>query len=105
MDRDSFFGMFGDDDWWKKAGSWSPSNEEPVSEENISELITLKKQTNLSLATGERLYTKFPFVKLVEDNAVDVLQPDIANAGGLTELKKISIIAEGKHNLCQNFSV
>ena len=71
--------------------------EEPVSEENASELIALKKQTNLSLATGERLYTKFPFVKLVEDNAVDVLQPDIANAGGLTELKKISIIAEGKH--------
>ena len=70
--------------------------EEPVSEENASELIALK-QTNLSLATGERLYTKFPFVKLVEDNAVDVLQPDIANAGGLTELKKISIIAEGKH--------
>lgn len=80
--------------------------EEPVSEENASELIALKKQTNLSLATGERLYTKFPFVKLVEDNAVDVLQPDIANAGGLTELKKISIIAEGKqitiapHNTC-----
>ena len=71
--------------------------EEPVSEENASELIAIKKQTNLSLATGERLYTKFPFVKLVEDNAVDVLQPDIANAGGLTELKKISIIAEGKH--------
>ena len=71
--------------------------EEPVSEENASELIALKKQTNLSLATGERLYTKFPFVKLVEDNAVDVLQPDIANAGGLTKLKKISIIAEGKH--------
>ena len=71
--------------------------EEPVSEENASELIALKKQTNLSLATGERLYTKFPFVKLVEDNTVDVLQPDIANAGGLTELKKISIIAEGKH--------
>jgi galactonate dehydratase len=33
----------------------------------------------------------------VEAHAADVLQPDIANAGGITELKKIAIIAEAKH--------
>ncbi len=71
--------------------------EEPVSEENISELVNLRQHTNTSIATGERLYTKFPFAEIVEKNAADVLQPDIANAGGITELKKISIIAEPKH--------
>lgn len=71
--------------------------EEPVSEENISELVNLKKYTNISIATGERLYTKFPFGEIIDKNAADVLQPDIANAGGLTELKKISNMAEAKH--------
>lgn len=71
--------------------------EEPVSEERIEELIQLKKNTNISIATGERLYTKFPFAEIVEKNAADVLQPDIVNAGGITELKKISHIAEAKH--------
>ncbi|MBL40445.1 MAG: dehydratase [Chloroflexi bacterium] len=71
--------------------------EEPVSEERIDELVELRKHTNISIATGERLYTKFPFASIVEMNAADVLQPDIANAGGITELKKISIIAEAKH--------
>ncbi len=71
--------------------------EEPVSEENISELVNLKKHTNISIATGERLYSKFPFGEIIDKNAADVLQPDIANAGGLTELKKISNMAEAKH--------
>tara|TARA_B100000519_G_scaffold52955_1_gene43604 strand:+ start:272 stop:1429 length:1158 start_codon:yes stop_codon:yes gene_type:complete len=71
--------------------------EEPLSEERIDELVELRKHTNISIATGERLYTKFPFASIVEMNAADVLQPDIANAGGITELKKISIIAEAKH--------
>lgn len=71
--------------------------EEPVSEENISELLQVRQKVNIPIATGERLYTKFPFAQIVEAHAADVLQPDVANAGGLTELKKIAIIAEAKH--------
>jgi galactonate dehydratase len=33
----------------------------------------------------------------VAAHAADVLQPDIANAGGVTELKKIAAIAEARH--------
>ncbi|MFH1085023.1 MAG: mandelate racemase/muconate lactonizing enzyme family protein [Chloroflexota bacterium] len=71
--------------------------EEPVSEENIAELLEVRRKVNIPIATGERLYTKFPFAQIVEAHAADVLQPDIANAGGITELKKIAIIAEAKH--------
>lgn len=71
--------------------------EEPVSEENISELLEVRRKVNIPIATGERLYTKFPFAQIVEAHAADVLQPDIANAGGITELKKIAAIAEAKH--------
>ena len=71
--------------------------EEPVSEENISELLQVRQRVDIPIATGEGLYTKFPFAQIVEAHAADVLQPDIANAGGITELKKIAAIAEAKH--------
>ena len=71
--------------------------EEPVSEEKIDELKQVREKVNVPIATGERLYTKFPFSEILEKNAADVLQPDIANAGGITELKKIAILAESKH--------
>ena len=71
--------------------------EEPVSEENVAELLEVRRKVNIPIATGERLYTKFPFAQIVEAHAADVLQPDIANAGGITELKKIAAIAEAKH--------
>jgi len=71
--------------------------EEPVSEENINELLEVRRKVNIPIATGEKLYTKFPFAQIVEAHAADVLQPDIANAGGITELKKIAAIAEAKH--------
>ncbi|HAA74818.1 TPA: hypothetical protein DCE37_06855 [Candidatus Latescibacteria bacterium] len=71
--------------------------EEPVSEENISESLQVRGKVNIPIATGERLYSKFPFAQIVEAHAADVLQPDIANAGGITELKKIAAISESKH--------
>lgn len=71
--------------------------EEPTSPENVSEMAEVRQRVNIPIATGEKLYTKFPFMQLIEAQAVDVLQPDIANAGGITELKKIAAIAEAKH--------
>ena len=82
----------------KKLEKYNPLwYEEPVSEERISELSEVRRKVNIPIATGERLYTKFPFSEIVDKHAADVLQPDIANAGGITELKKISAIAEAKH--------
>ena len=71
--------------------------EEPVSYENVSEMREIHDRVDIPIATGERLYTKFPFYNLIEAHAVDVLQPDICNAGGITELKKIAAIAEARH--------
>ncbi len=71
--------------------------EEPVSQENASEMKQVRDNVNIPIATGERLYTKFPFFELVKNEAIDILQPDICNAGGITELKKIAAIAESQH--------
>ena len=71
--------------------------EEPVSQENVSEMAQVRDHVRIPIATGERLYLKYPFYELVKAQAVDVLQPDICNAGGITELKKIAAIAESQH--------
>ncbi|MBI2872442.1 MAG: mandelate racemase/muconate lactonizing enzyme family protein [Chloroflexi bacterium] len=73
--------------------------EEPVSPENISELVQVRRRVNIPIATGERLFLKFPFFEVVKAEAADILQPDIGNAGGITELKKIAAIAEAQHIL------
>ena len=71
--------------------------EEPVSQENVSEMAQVRRQVGIPIATGERLYLKFPFYELIKAEAVDILQPDICNAGGITELKKIAAVAESQH--------
>lgn len=71
--------------------------EEPVSQENVSEMKQVKDRIDIPVATGERLYLKFPFFELVRNEAVDILQPDICNAGGITELQKIAGMAEAQH--------
>src|SRR5699024_12457391 len=45
-------------------------------------------------ATGERMYSKWDFKPLLMDGYVDIIQPDLSHAGGITECKKIISMAE-----------
>lgn len=44
--------------------------------------------------TGEDIYLKEEFIKLVDNHAVDIIHPDLASSGGLLETKKIGDYAE-----------
>ena len=44
--------------------------------------------------TGEDIYLKEEFIKLIDNKAVDMIQPDLASSGGLIETKKIGDYAE-----------
>ena len=46
-----------------------------------------------TLASGEHMYTPWPFKYLIEHRALDVLQPDIFWVGGITACKKIAEMA------------
>jgi L-rhamnonate dehydratase len=47
-----------------------------------------------SLATGEHMYSPFPYMQLIKDRSVDILQPDIKWVGGLTVCVKVAHAAE-----------
>ena len=48
---------------------------------------------HIKLAGGEHEYTRWGFKTLIDNRIFDILQPDIAWAGGLTECLKICAIA------------
>jgi galactonate dehydratase len=68
--------------------------EEVVPPENIDALLTVRRQTRIPLATGERRATRYEFRELFEKAAVDVIQPDLCHCGGLWEARKIAAMAE-----------
>ena len=67
--------------------------EEPVSPDNHQGLAEVRAATTVPIATGERESTRFDFLSLLEKRAVDVVQPDIAIAGGFTEVRRIANLA------------
>ena len=71
--------------------------EEPVPPENFDALAKVARAIEIPVATGERLTTKFLFQELLVRQAVDIIQPDLCHAGGLTEVKKIAAMAEASY--------
>ena len=49
----------------------------------------IRDATDIPILTGEDIYLKEDFVKLIDMGAVDMIHPDLASAGGILETKKI----------------
>ena len=71
--------------------------EEPVPPENIEEMARVAAHTSIPIATGERLVTKYEFLKVLEKGAASIIQLDVGQCGGITESKKIAAIAEAHY--------
>src|SRR5439155_24407908 len=71
--------------------------EEPAVPGNIEVFKRLKQQIHIPLATGERDRTIWEFMPYLAEKAIDVLQPDVAHCGGITQMRKIAILAETYH--------
>jgi len=67
--------------------------EEPVSPENIPGQAEVRASTDIPIASGESEQTRFAFRDLINARAVDVCQPDLAIAGGITETVRIAALA------------
>ena len=68
--------------------------EEPMRMENIDAWGRLKAKLNVPLATGESLYNRWEFLRLLQCNGADIVQPDICVVGGIYEMRKIAALAE-----------
>ncbi len=68
--------------------------EEPVLPEHNEALREIARHTTTPIATGERMFSRWDFKRLLQDGYVDVIQPDLSHAGGISEVRKIAAMAE-----------
>lgn len=68
--------------------------EEPVLSENYEALRDIATITTTPIALGERLYSRWDFKHILHTGYVDIIQPDLSHAGGITECRKIAAMAE-----------
>ncbi|SCB61178.1 L-alanine-DL-glutamate epimerase [Rhizobium aethiopicum] len=68
--------------------------EEPLRPENIEAWGDLKQGLNCVLATGESLYNRNEFLRLLQVKGADLIQPDICVVGGISEMRRIATLAE-----------
>lgn len=71
--------------------------EEPTPPDNVDALGKVASKSTIPVAAGERAMAKFGARDLFANTDIDVIQPDLANAGGITEGKKIAAMAESEH--------
>ena len=67
--------------------------EEPVLPEHLHHLPEVIASSTVPVALGERLYNRSEFVPAL-DAGVAVVQPDVSHAGGISELRRIAVLAE-----------
>ena len=71
--------------------------EEPWLPGNIEMMRKIRQSVSIPLATGERDRTIWEVRQILEAQVVDVLQPDCGHGGGISQMKKISTLAEAHH--------
>src|SRR5262245_23330520 len=67
--------------------------EEPVVPEDLAGYQDVRRGQPIPVAGGETWFTRWNFKEVLGARAVDIIQPDICAAGGLTEAKKIADMA------------
>jgi galactonate dehydratase len=68
--------------------------EEPCPPESYDALEQVRAQIPTRISVGERLYTRFEFLPVLNRHLTDYVMPDVTWTGGISELKKIATLAE-----------
>jgi len=71
--------------------------EEPLNHQDFDGYQSLKNQTGISLAMGEREYDTLPLVQLIQRRAIDIWQPDLLRIGGVEAWRESAALAHSYH--------
>lgn len=67
--------------------------EEPVPAHNPHAMAKVRSHSEIPVAAGERLATRWEFRELLDAGAVDIIQPDMTQVGGLLEARRVADLA------------
>lgn len=68
--------------------------EEPLAAHDYAAYAHLAETVDIPIAAGEQEYSIWQFRDLITVGKIDILQPDVIKCGGITELKKIAVLAD-----------
>ena len=68
--------------------------EEPVAAESMEGLRSVREHTAAPICVGERLFTRYDFVPVLQNRLADYIMPDTIWTGGITEVRKIASMAD-----------
>ncbi len=74
--------------------------EEPVSPEDVDGYVEVTRALDIAIAGGENEFTKYGFRRIIAARSMDIVQPDVCAAGGITECKKIAALAQAAAIAC-----
>ena len=68
--------------------------EDAVVSANVERMADLARATSIPLCIGERLHSRYDFKRVFEKRAAQVINPDTAHVGGISEMVRIGHWAE-----------
>jgi galactonate dehydratase len=71
--------------------------EDMIKPDSVADLSRLVKETRVPQSVSERLFTRFAYREVLEAHAAHVVMPDLVWTGGITEGRKIAVLAEAFH--------
>ena len=74
--------------------------EEPVNAKDVEGYLQVKGALPMAIAGGENLRTRYEFKDYIGRRAVDIVQPDVVNVGGITEMHRVASMANAFGILC-----
>lgn len=78
--------------------------EEPILSRSLSQYVSahawLADRVDIPLAGGESLLTRYEYIELMSELPFDIIQPDAASVGGISELKRVADMASAWNLQC-----
>jgi D-galactarolactone cycloisomerase len=71
--------------------------EEPISADDVEGYIEIRRALDVRISGAEQFRGRWAFRRMIQERALDIIQPDVCVCGGFTEYRKIAAMASANH--------
>jgi D-galactarolactone cycloisomerase len=71
--------------------------EEPIAADDVEGYVEVRRALGIRISGAEQLRGRWAFRRMIQERALDIIQPDVCVCGGFTEYRKIAAMASANH--------
>jgi D-galactarolactone cycloisomerase len=71
--------------------------EEPIAADDVEGYVEIRRALKMRISGAEQLRGRWAFRRMIQEGALDIIQPDVCVCGGFTEYRKIFAMASANH--------